>query len=118
MSKVLVVDGDLTARTVLAATLARAGFEVRTAATLREAREAILEERITLLLLELELPDGHGLDLLREIRGAGVRAVVVTSMHQHAYLARSRSLGAVDYVTKPFSPRELVERLRSLATAA
>jgi DNA-binding response OmpR family regulator len=118
MRSMLVLDGDFTARTVLAATLSNAGIAVKTAASLAEARALLAAQAFDALVLELELPDGHGLDLLRELRASDVdalrrmRVVVVSSMHQHAQLARSRSLGVVDYVTKPFSPRELIERLR------
>lgn len=119
MSSMLVLDGDFTARTVLAATLSHAGFSVQSAASLAEARALLARQTFDTLVLELELPDGHGLDLLRDLRASdlpalrALRVVVVSSMHQHAQLARSRSLGVADYVTKPFSPRELVTRLRA-----
>ena len=118
MGSMLVLDGDLTARTVLSATLRHAGFVVSTASSLDDARALLRRGAFDALLLELELPDGHGLDLLRELREASdpslraLRVLVVSSMHQHAQLARARSLGVVDYVTKPFSPRELVARLQ------
>lgn len=124
MTKVLVLDGDFTARTVLSAALAHAGFGVKSASTLHEARDLLARGSFDMLLLELELPDGHGFDLLRELRAAHLpeghrlRVMVVTAMHQHAYLARSRSLGVDEYVTKPFSPRDLVERLRGCTLAA
>lgn len=124
MSSMLVLDGDFTARTVLSAALAHAGFGVKSASSLAEARALLASERFDVLLLELELPDGHGHDLLRELRASAepalhsIRVVVVSSMHQHAQLARSRSLGVADYITKPFSPRELVSRLRGQWLAA
>lgn len=124
MARMLVVDGDFTARTVLSAALGHAGFEVESAASLVEARKRLANAHFDMLLLELELPDGHGFDLLRELRASpdpkvrALRTVVVTSMHQHAQLARSRTLGVGEYVTKPFSPRELVGRLRSNLLAA
>jgi len=124
MTKMLVLDGDFTARTVLSAALAHAGFGVKSASSLEEARALLASERFDVLLLELELPDGHGFDLLRELRQSGalggdsMRVMVVTSMHQHAQLARSRTLGVDSYVTKPFSPRELVALLRGCTLAA
>lgn len=124
MTSMLVLDGDFTARTVLSAALGHAGFGVKSASSLAEARELLARDHFDALLLELELPDGHGFDLLRELRGSSdpalqrMRVVVVTSMHQHAQLARSRTLGVGDYVTKPFSPRDLVGRLRSSMLAA
>lgn len=124
MSSMLVLDGDFTARTVLTAALSHAGFSVKSASSMQEARALLSRERFDVLLLELELPDGHGIDLLRELRESTVpalralRVMVVSSMHQHAQLARTRSLGVTDYVTKPFSPRELVSRLRGPMLAA
>lgn len=124
MTRMLVLDGDFTARTVLSAALGHAGFGVKTASSLAEARQHLAREHFDVLLLELELPDGHGFDLLRDLRASSdpalqrIRVVVVTSMHQHAQLARSRTLGVGDYVTKPFSPRDLVGRLRHSMLAA
>lgn len=111
VSNVLIVDGDPTARTVLHAAISHAGFAVSAVATLEGARSILARDRIGVVLLELELPDGHGFDLLRELRD-GPAAIVVSTMHQHQHIARSRTFGAVDYVTKPFSPRELIERIR------
>jgi len=111
---VLIVDGDPTARTVLNAAIARAGLSVDAVATLEEARGLLAHAAFDVVLLELELPDGHGFDLLRELRGRHVAAIVVSSMHQHAHIARSRTFGAVDYVTKPFSPSDVVARVLPL----
>ncbi len=112
MPKVLIIDGDSTARTVLLAAITRAGMEGEAVATMESARAILATSTVDVVLLELELPDGHGFDLLRELRGRA-HAIVVTTMHQHALVARSRSFGASGYITKPFSPSEIVERVRN-----
>jgi len=111
---VLIVDGDATARTVLNAAIARAGMSVAAVATIAQARAVLARDAVGIVLLELELPDGHGFDLLRDLQFGPSAAIVVTTMHQHAHIARSRSFGAIDYVTKPFNPRDLAGRVRAL----
>lgn len=114
MANVLIVDGDATARTVLTAVVTRAGFSTRAVPSIERAREVLSSAPFDVVLLELELPDGHGFDLLRELRAQSTAAIVVSTMHQHASIARSRSFGAADYVTKPFNPRELVAKIQAL----
>lgn len=114
MPHVLIVDGDATARTVLDAAIGRAGISVSSVATISQARAVLARDSVDVVLMELELPDGHGFDLLRDLQFGPSAAIVVTTMHQHAHIARSRSFGAADYVTKPFNPRDVVGRVRAL----
>jgi two-component system phosphate regulon response regulator PhoB len=67
-----------------------------------------------MVLLDLNLPDGNGLDLLRDIRrdqGATFPVLVLSGMRQEEAVVRGLELGADDYVTKPFSPPELLARV-------
>ncbi|MBN2360113.1 MAG: response regulator transcription factor [Deltaproteobacteria bacterium] len=110
---VLIVDDEPAIRESLHFALARGGFDTRQASSLAEARPQL--DRVDLVVLDLMLPDGNGLDLLRE---AGPRSslpvIVLTSCDDEADRVVGLELGADDYVVKPFSPREVVARVRSV----
>jgi two-component system phosphate regulon response regulator PhoB len=78
-------------------------------------RKLLADGTYDMILLDLNLPDGNGLDLLRDIRrdlGTAVPVLVLTGMRQEDAVVRGLELGADDYVTKPFSPPELLARVR------
>lgn len=112
---VLVVEDDPRIREELGRLLGEARFEVRFAATLGVARGQ-LDERVDLLLLDLGLPDGEGLDLCREMRAAGddTPVVVVTARDANEQRIGGLDAGADDYVVKPFDTEVLLARLRSV----
>jgi len=113
MPAILIVDDEPAIRDSLAFSLRRDGFEVLEAASLGEARRA--RGRCELVLLDLMLPDGNGLDFLRELRsGSQVPVIVLTSRDSEADRVVGLELGADDYVVKPFSPREVVARVRAV----
>ncbi len=82
---------------------------------LRDARRALAAQQFDALVLDVGLPDGNGLDLCREIRIAGSTPVLMLSARgEELDRIVGLELGADDYMAKPFSPRELVARLRAL----
>ena len=95
--------------------LVRAGCEVATAASGRAALAAVRARRPELLLLDLMLPDIDGFGLCeilrREPATAAIPVVMLTAWATPDAHAHGRGLGALDYITKPFSPRELIRRL-------
>ena len=113
MPLILVVDDEPAIRESLAFALRRDGFTIAEAATLREA-----EERSTgadLLILDLVLPDGNGLDFLRKLRArSDVPVIVLTSRDEETDRVVGLEMGADDYVLKPFSPREVAARVRAV----
>ena len=114
MAAILAIEDDWTVRIVLEHTLASAGHAVDVAPGIAEGRQLLATSRYDLVLLDLNLPDGNGLDLLREIRtehGTAVSVLVLTGMRQEETVVRGLELGADDYVTKPFSPPELLARV-------
>jgi len=119
LTKILLVEDEGPIRTGLADGLAREGFRVHGAATLKEAREA-LAGRPDLVVLDRRLPDGEGLDLLRDLRADGGRTPVIVLSARGLPEDRVAGLedGADDYVTKPFHLRELVARVRSVLARA
>jgi DNA-binding response OmpR family regulator len=115
MPRVLVVDDEPAVSDVVEFALVQAGFEVRTAGSLRAARRALDEQTVDLLILDLGLPDGDGLDFCRELRAVERLPILMLTCRDHE-VDRILGLesGADDYVVKPFSPRELAARVRSI----
>ncbi len=116
--RVLVVDDEDEITGVLAAYLRREGMGVDTAASVGEARAALARRPPDILVLDVTLPDGSGLDVLREFSGRGLPTILLTARAEEPDRVIGLELGADDYVTKPFSPRELVARVRSVLRRA
>jgi DNA-binding response OmpR family regulator len=113
LSLVLVVDDEPAIRESLAFALRRDGFAIAEAGTLREAERGTADA--DLLILDLVLPDGSGLDFLRTLRArSDVPVIVLTSRDEETDRVVGLEMGADDYVLKPFSPREVVARVRAV----
>jgi two-component system KDP operon response regulator KdpE len=113
-AKILVVDDEPQIRTLLKATLGRAGYAVVEAANAREAVNARSIVKPDLILLDLGLPDRDGLELVTALRGEPRAAVIVVSARdQTEQKVAALDLGADDYVTKPFDTEELLARVRA-----
>jgi DNA-binding response OmpR family regulator len=119
----LVVEDDVPTRTFLADNLTADGYELVAAETLREAMRALEQRAPDLAIVDLGLPDGSGLDLIRRVREAdGVASrldprlplVVLTGRASEVDRVRGFERGADDFVTKPFSYTELRWRLTAL----
>jgi len=115
---ILVVEDELAIQALLKHALETAGFEVRLAASAEQARTAIDAELPGLLLLDLMLPGMSGETLARQLRVAprtrDLPIIMVTARAAETERIRGLELGADDYVTKPFSPRELIARMRAV----
>ncbi|GAB3431536.1 response regulator transcription factor [Flindersiella endophytica] len=115
---VLVVDDDPTVAEVVLAYLKKAGNVVQHAADGETALAMIAQRRPDLLVLDLMLPGVDGLEVCRRLRatdeGRDLPIVMLTALGGEADRVLGLELGADDYVTKPFSPRELVLRVRSV----
>jgi DNA-binding response OmpR family regulator len=116
MSKrVLVVDDEAIVRDVLRRYLEKDGFVVDTAADGEAALEQSARSRHDLVILDLMLPNIDGLEVLRRIRErAEVPVVLLTAKGEEVDRVVGLEVGADDYVTKPFSPREVVARVRAV----
>jgi two-component system, OmpR family, phosphate regulon response regulator PhoB len=124
--RVLVVDDEPDITGLVAYHLAKTGYRVTTAASGVEALQAARDHRPDLVILDLMLPGLSGYDVLAELRRRAetreVGVILLTARREEADRIRGLSLGADDYLAKPFSPRELVLRvgavLRRLAAPA
>jgi two-component system KDP operon response regulator KdpE len=102
--KILVVEDDREIRALMQSSLSVEGFEVQTAVSLSEARALLRHKLPDIVVLDLGLPDGDGVQLVRELRKQhSVPVIVVSARHQEAQKIELLDAGADDYLTKPFS---------------
>jgi two-component system KDP operon response regulator KdpE len=110
---VVLIEDDRAMRRILGTALTAHGFRVIEASTCEEGERAIAEARPEVILLDLGLPDGDGIELLRRIRAMSIAPVIVVSARQEEDdKVLAIEAGADDYMTKPFGMRELVARIR------
>jgi two-component system alkaline phosphatase synthesis response regulator PhoP len=115
MTTVLVVEDEPKIAQVVRDYLEHAGFHVAVAGNGRAALEAVSRERPGLVILDLRLPDMDGLDVTRILRrDSTVPIIMLTARDEESDKLVGLELGADDYVTKPFSPKELVARVRTV----
>ncbi|WP_307136940.1 response regulator [Pseudoroseomonas cervicalis] len=114
-TRILVVDDDPDITALLEAYLTAEGFEVAIAAAGAEALARMREAPAALVLLDLMLPGEDGFAVLRALRGfSGVGLIMITARRSEVDRVVGLELGADDYVLKPFDPRELLARIRSV----
>jgi two-component system response regulator ResD len=119
MTQVLVVDDEPTIRDVVVRYLERDGFATLEAADGDRARELVERESPDLVVLDLMLPGTDGLELCRWIRSrSSLPVIMLTARGEESDRIVGLELGADDYVTKPFSPRELAARVRTVLRRA
>jgi two-component system, OmpR family, catabolic regulation response regulator CreB len=119
---ILLLEDDPAIADTVAFALRREGYTVEHRGWLAEARERLRQAPAPeLLILDIGLPDGHGLDLCRELRAgplAHLPVIVLSARSEEMDRVLGLELGADDYLAKPFSPRELVARVRALLRRA
>lgn len=118
MQRILVLEDDYALAMGIEYALQAEGYEVLHAATLLEAREIIGKadrEPLSLLLLDICLPDGMGMELCREVRQAGsiIPIIFLTALSEEVNIVQGLEMGADDYVAKPFRLKELLSRIRA-----
>lgn len=116
MDSVLLVEDNKSLAKQLIINLELANFNVTHAETLSEGRKALIgSPDFVILLFDVHLPDGSGFDLCQEVNEAGIHIPVIflTARASEESAVEGLSLGAKDYVRKPFSPRELIARMRA-----
>jgi len=112
---VLVVDDDASVRRLVDDYLLENDFRVSGAATGAELMSALGAQVIDLVLLDLRLQGEDGMQLLRQVRAhSQIPVIILTGRSEEADRVMGLELGADDYLTKPFSPRELLARIRTV----
>lgn len=120
MDKILVVDDEPAIVTLLSYNLKQAGYEVVTAADGAAALSLGLEQSFTCILLDLMLPKLDGMEVTKRLRQEKVRTpiIIVTAKSDEFDKVFGLELGADDYITKPFSPREVLARIKAVIRRA
>jgi two-component system OmpR family response regulator len=115
-ARLLVVEDEETILQLLAGSLRFAGFEVMTAASGAEALRAAAASKPDLVLLDVMMPDGDGFEVMRTMRSSGpnVPVIFLTARDGVRERVAGLALGGDDYVTKPFSLEEVLERIRAV----
>jgi two-component system alkaline phosphatase synthesis response regulator PhoP len=117
-ARILVVEDELDLQDLLRYNLEREGYSVASATRGEEALKAIRQERPDMVLLDLMLPGMDGLEVCRSLRSdtamKDLPIVMLTAKGEEADVVAGLELGADDYITKPFSPRVLIARLKAV----
>ena len=118
LQKILLIEDEPDIRKTLEYNLSREGFDVACASSLSEGKNYINAYQFSLILLDLMLPDGSGLDLCRELKSDSEKKttpiIILTAKDDEVDKVVGFELGADDYVTKPFSVRELILRVKAV----
>jgi two-component system phosphate regulon response regulator PhoB len=116
--RILIIEDEPDIRKTLEYNISREGYKVLSASSLSEGKEQINSSDFSLILLDLMLPDGSGLDLCREIKSDKDKSptpiIILTAKDDEVDKVVGFELGADDYVTKPFSVRELILRIKAI----
>ncbi len=114
MKTILIVEDDLELGRRLTEQMSGAGFAALSADTLEDACEVARTHKIDLAIIDLKLPDGFGLDLMRDIRRENeVPIIILTALNDPTLRIRALQLGADDVINKPFWPPELLARVQA-----
>ena len=115
---VLVVDDEPAIREMILVALEMADYDCMEAADAREAHALIIDKQPDIILLDWMLPGGNGLELIRRLKREAntqfIPVIMLTARTDEDHKIRGLETGADDYVTKPFSPRELIARINAL----
>jgi DNA-binding response OmpR family regulator len=116
MKKILVIEDDPAVREGLKSSLEQEHFEVCLAATGKEGYETAVKGNMDLILLDLILPDIDGIEICKNLRKEGVNipVLIVTGKKEEIDKIVGLEIGADDYITKPFSTRELIARIKAI----
>ncbi len=122
MTRVLVVDDDPEVVTLVEYKLNQQGFGVESAGDGQQALDKVAADPPELILLDIMMPGLSGLDVLENLRSNGatvqIPVIMLTAKAQEDDVARGFSLGADDYIIKPFSLKELMSRINAVLTRA
>lgn len=115
MTKILLVEDDSQIAAYLGELLRAEGFDTQIAGSKKEASECLLIQAFDLVLLDVSLPDGNGFSICAEIKKEyEIPVIFLTASGDEYSVVAGLDMGADDYIAKPFRPRELISRIRSV----
>ena len=113
---ILLVEDDVTLAMGIEYSLKNEGFNVKTVGKIKDAKEKISNSHIDIILLDVNLPDGNGYELCKEVRlDSEVPIIFLTACDEEVNIVMGLDLGADDYIAKPVRVRELVARINAVA---
>ncbi len=113
MSKILIIEDDKTISMGLEYYLKQEGYDVEIANSFEEAKNPIKESNISLVLLDLGLPDKNGFEVFKYIKEKNdIPVIFLTAIDDEVSIVMGLDMGADDYITKPFKARELLSRIK------
>lgn len=113
---ILLVEDDITLAMGIEYSLKNEGFNVKTVGKIKDAKEKISNSHIDIILLDVNLPDGNGYELCKEVRvDSEVPIIFLTACDEEVNIVMGLDLGADDYIAKPVRVRELVARINAVA---
>ncbi|SHH51249.1 response regulator transcription factor [Thermosipho atlanticus] len=115
MKRILIVEDDVPIREVLAKFLISENYEVEEAGSILEMREKLENEKYDMILLDIMLPDGFSIDELPEIKinYPEIGIIIISARDSDIDKIYGLEIGADDYITKPFNPREVIARIKA-----
>ena len=112
--QILLVEDNKSITKALIYNLEQSNYKVLSAENIVEAQKILATEKINLIILDITLPDGSGFDLYRDIKTKNISTIFLTAMDDEDNVVKGLELGAEDYITKPFSTRELLARINKI----
>lgn len=114
MKILLVEDNEMVAKG-LTYSLTQKGYEIVHKTNVKETKEFLENEKVNLIILDIALPDGDGFTLYeKEIKERNIKTIYLTAKDEEDNIVKGLELGAEDYITKPFSTRELIARINRI----
>ncbi len=115
MSSILLIEDDITFSTMIKAWLSKKGFEVKTSSTIAQGIKNIEQSHFDLILSDMRLPDGEGLNVLDFIKSSNITSplIIMTSYADVQNAVNAMKHGAIDYIAKPLQPDVLLEKINS-----
>lgn len=114
MIQILIVEDDRHIGEGLQFLLESEGFHAELAMSRGEGEEKLNEKSYQLLILDVNLPDGNGFTFFRDIQKKEIPVIFLTALDEEENIVKGFNLGADEYITKPFRPRELVSRVKNV----
>lgn len=118
MPSILIIEDDLTFSLMLTTWLGKKGFDVAAVSSVAEARRRVASAAYDLIISDLRLPDGDGIDLLKWLKAnyPAVPLIMMTSYAEIQTAVQAMKLGAADYIAKPLNPEDLLAKIREIVS--
>jgi DNA-binding response OmpR family regulator len=115
MAKILLIEDDATISMSISYLLKDEQYEVISCFNIEDSKQELLNNKFSLILLDLSLPDGNGLDLCKYIKqDYNIPVIIITANNEEESIVRGFDLGSDDYITKPFKTKELISRIKNI----